>query len=159
MKEIPLTRGKVALVDDEDYERVNVFKWQAAPSQSGIWYAVRTVTVDGRRAPCRMHRFIMGVPVGVLVDHRNRDGLDCQRRNLRVATGSQNGINSPKRKCNSSGFKGVRFYPRSSRWDARIGYQGRKIHIGYFDTPEQAARAYDQKAAELFGEFAYLNFA
>jgi len=100
-----------------------------------------------------MHTFLTGWP---MVDHRNGNGLDNRRANLRPATKSQNGANRLIAASNKSGFKGVDL--KKGRWRAQIKVVGSKIHLGYFDLAEEAARAYDMAAIEAFGEFATLNF-
>lgn len=154
MKEIPLTRGMVALVDDEDYERVSAYKWQAmagSPNKD-VWYASR-----GALNRCLLHRFIVNAPDDIDVDHHNGNGLDNQKRNLRLATASQNGAN---RKPNRGRrFKGVHYHQVARRWRAVLKCQGGVgTYLGQFHTPEDAARAYDAKAIEMFGEFARPNF-
>lgn len=155
MKEIPLSRGLVALVDDGDYERVtSVGKWYANPSDR-TFYARKNFWRDGRCVSVRMHTLITGLR---LVDHANGNGLDNQRTNLRAATSSQNSMNRQLRSDNTSGFKGVTMHSQSGRWRAQINRAGEKYLLGAFDTPEDAARAYDLAARQLFGEFARLNF-
>ena len=107
----------------------------------------------------RMHRAILDVPKGKIVDHINHNGLDNRRANLRVATRRQNAWNKRKRrsKC-SSQYKGVMWLKKAGKWQARISCKGRSIVIGYFDDEKAAARAYDARAAELFGEYAAPNF-
>lgn len=156
MKEIPLTRGKVAIVDDEDYERLNVHKW-CVMRGGAAWYACRGTYTPGRGShTLLMHRVILSAPRGVQVDHKNSDGLNNTRGNLRLATISQNGLNARIRKDNTTGYKGI--WQSGLRWAARIRCQGKRMHLGVFSSPEAAARAYDKKALELFGEFARLNF-
>lgn len=149
MKEIPLTQGKVALVDDEDYERVSAYKWQANKGSAGYWYGHNDT--HGQ-----LHRFVVNAPRELMVDHKNGDGLDCRRENLRLATNAQNQYNAKLRVDNKSGFRGVHW--DGNRWIAQIKSQGRPIYLGRFNTPEAAARAYDTKARELRGEFARTNF-
>jgi HNH endonuclease len=169
MKEIPLTQGKVALVDDEDYERCAIYKWHAIKSKSRTtsrvaWYARRFVSVCNelgvrRQQAIYLHRFIMNAPPDKEVDHKNRDGLDCQRKNLRLATRSQNAINKPRDPRARTRFKGV--MQDGPKWYPRIYLQGKHVRFssgGGFDSPEEAARIYDQLALKYFGEFAYLNF-
>jgi hypothetical protein len=140
--EIPLTRGYVALVDDEGAERVLQHKW--------------CVHFNGDRRYAKnqhgtMHRFLTGWP---LVDHINGNGLDNRRENLRRATVQENNRNRRPR----NQYKGVTLERRTGRWFARIAIDGHRIHLGTFDTPEAAAAAYDTAAREHFGEFAWLNF-
>jgi hypothetical protein len=157
MKEIPLTKGRVAFVDDEDFERVNQFGW-CAHSNGYQWYAVRNVLLpDGRRVTERMHRFVMGLRHGDprQVDHKDRaQTLDNRRSNLR-ATLNQNQQNQGKRKNNTSGFKGV--HKTRGKWQARITVNSRLIHLGLFLTPEVAARAYDATAMKYHADFAVTN--
>lgn len=148
--EVPLTRGMVALVDDSDYERVmESGPWHAYPGPR-THYARHSIT-PGRQVT--LHSFLTGWS---LVDHINGDGLDDRRVNLRAATHAQNNANVRLRRDNHSGFKGVAD-SRSGRWRAYIG-SSPVLHIGTFDTPEEAARAYDAAAIQHFGEFARLNF-
>jgi hypothetical protein len=158
VKELPLTKGYVALVDDEDFERINAFKWQAhlTPRRDG------TVRVYGFRTHAKkgiyLHRFILNAPKGVDVDHKNGDGLDCRRSNMRLATRSQNLANLPWNAANTSGFKGVSFHKQSGRIQVVIGYRNRRYHIGLYDDPAFAAAVYDAAARHLFGSFANTNF-
>lgn len=158
MKEIPLTQGKVALVDDEDYERLMQHKWCAhRPSGSRVFYAIAHVRIGPRRyGKLRMHRLLVDAPLGMEVDHRNGNGLDNRKVNLRMASSTENKRNVPPVSVNTTGFKGVS--RRDGKWRARIWNQGRQQELGVFATAEEAAKAYDTKACELFGEFAWLNF-
>ena len=154
MREIPLSRGLVALVDDDDYDRVTaVGKWYANPNHR-TFYARKNFWRQGRYIAVLMHSLITGWPSP---DHVNGNGLDNQRHNLRPATSSQNSQNRRMRSDNTSGFKGVYLRDRG-RWVASIWTAGKNRHLGLFATPEDAARAYDAAAAEIFGEFARLNF-
>lgn len=164
---INLSRGQVAIIDADDYERVNQFKWsaQAIFTKSGVrYYAYRTEWLGKQRTPearqrrILLHRFIMNAPDGVNVDHINREPLDCRKSNMRFATQALNLINRPHR--NTSGFRGVslRSVKQGTRYTAQIRSNRKTRRIGTFDTPEQAARAYDQAAINLWGEFAFLNF-
>jgi len=159
---VPLTQGRVALIDDEDAERVLAFKWtlNAGKSRKGKEYASRQAKrEDGKKRNVFLHRFILNAPKGIDVDHEDNNGLNCQRYNLRLATRSQNNQNR-KPKCKSStGFKGVyRYSGRTKPFYAFINLNGKRTSLGYYRTAEEAARAYDAKAKELFKEFARLNF-
>lgn len=151
-REIALTRGFVALVDDEDYERLAVHRWYAHVGEKGHVYAVR----GGGAAPeVRMHREIVGAERGQLVDHRSGDTLDNRRENLRVCNRAENAWNRSAARNGSSGFKGVSKHGR--RWRAQIFVNGRRYSLGVFTEPTDAARAYDAAAQSLHGEFARLN--
>lgn len=160
MKEIALTRGRVALVDDEDAVAIGAHKWSAAERKAGVWYAVRTVTV----APYRgrviyMHRAILGVTERtVLVDHANGDGLDNRRANLRECSRSQNSMNGRGRR-GTSRYKGVHWSHAHGKWGCAIKAGDRHIWLGLFSDEEEAARVYDAAAKAHFGRFARLNFA
>jgi hypothetical protein len=156
-REIRLRSGLVALVDDVDYERViSAGPWHGAPCGRHL-YVQRSVRKPGakRSTEERLHAFLTGWP---LVDHANGNGLDNRRSNLREATHAQNSANSRLSRRSTSGFKGVTWYKRTSRWRAHITADQVQRHLGYFDTPEEAARAYDTAATEAFGDFARLNF-
>jgi hypothetical protein len=156
LREIPLTKGYVALIDDEDYERVSMHKWCAFETGVKIKrvYGVRKTPGSRRtnRLNIFLHRFVMDAPSGIHVDHEDRNGLNCQKYNLRIATPAQNGANSQKI-IGVSGYRGVEPYP-NGRWRCRA----QERHIGVFDTPEAAAQRYDEVAIEIWGEFAMLNF-
>jgi hypothetical protein len=160
VKTIPLTQGKVAFVDDEDFERVNQFKWSARWSQNGRWYALRNVHPSkDRRAIQSMHRFIMGLEYGDPreVDHKDRiNTLDNRKSNLRV-TLDQNSQNRGIPITNKSGVKGVHWDEQREKWVAYIGSNGKRFNLGRFPTSELAAQAYDAAAKEIHGEFACTN--
>jgi hypothetical protein len=149
---IGLQNGMVAHVDLADFERVNVHRWRAYKSRN-VWYA--DTSIAGRSVT--MHRFILSPPDGMDVDHKDRDGLNNRRGNLRIATTAQNVANQRLSPNNTSGYRGVHRH-KSQRWVAAITCNRKATHIGYFAKAEDAARAYDTKARELFGEFARLNF-
>lgn len=157
MKEIPLTRGKVALVDDEDYAELAKHKWFADENNGG-YYAGRNVPCpDGKRRKVFMHRLILGLVRGdgKQADHINHNGLDNRRKNLRVCTAQQNRFNKRVLK-GSSKYKGVTSV--KGKWKARICHNYKTTHIGTYKTQVEAAQAYDAKAHQLFREFALTNF-
>lgn len=147
VKQLLILGGALVKVDDQDYALVVGKVWRLFVGLSGIGYAV--TSIRGRET--YMHRLIMGEPRAV-VDHRNRNGLDNQRRNLRVGTQSQNCANSRLSKNNTSGFKGVDF--RDRRWRARIKVDRQEIGLGRYDSAEEAATAYGLGAVLYFGEYA-----
>lgn len=153
-KSIPLTQGKFALVDDEDFEKLNKHKW----TFQARGYAYRRNPDKEKSLVLWMHRVIMNPECGMEVDHINGNKLDNRKENLRLATRSQNGHNMPLHKRNTSGFKGVTFWKRDNNWKSQITVDGKNLHIGYFEDPKDAAKAYDKSAREHFGEFARLNF-
>lgn len=159
-REVPLTRGYVALVSEEDYERVIPFKWNAKPSHSGnTHYAQRNVKrPDGTYTTQKMHRFILNAPDELEVDHKDRNGLNNTRSNIRLATRSDNQSNRSRFKNNTSGFIGVAWHKATGKWQARINVGKKLIHLGLFDDPAEAARIRDEKAIEQQGSFAVLNF-
>jgi hypothetical protein len=154
-KQIPLTKGKFALVDDDDFDAMSQYKWQTSNSH-GIWYAVRKVKIGEKRLAYLMHREILGFPVGMEVDHIDHDGLNNTRSNLRICTHQQN-ISSGRLRNHSSKFRGVSWYSPSEKWRAQIKVMGVKKSIGYFVNESDAALAYNQSAKSNFGEFAVLN--
>lgn len=157
MKEIALTRGKVALVDDQDYEWLSQWKWSWIPEASGTGYAKRSIKRGGQWTTIRMHRVILGASSDTEGDHCNGNGLDNQRANLRLCTRSQNTMNSKKHDGCSSRYKGVHWDSDRQKWRVQIGSRDNRQRLGRFDDENEAARVYNAKARELFGEFAYLN--
>jgi hypothetical protein len=157
MKEIPLTQGKVALVNDEDYTEFGRLKWQthrgAYTNYAGRW--VRHGP-GRKREFIQLHRAIMQAPPGIDVDHIDGNGLNCQRENMRRATRQQNCINTRIRCDNTTGFRGVVL--RGDKFDGHIKVGGRKLHLGRFSTATAAALAYDRAALQYHGEYARLNF-
>jgi len=164
MKTIPLTQGYVALVDDDDYDKVNQFKWRATVNRRRdgsvlAVYAIRSLPRDGgKRKFMRMHRFLLETDLEV--DHRDNDGLNNQKRNLRKATSTQQKQNSRKKKTikTTSKYKGVIFDKKAGRYSASIRHNGRRHFLGYFDCEKCAAEAYDAEARAHHKEFARLNF-
>lgn len=159
MKEIPLTHGKVALVDDADYEMlIAMGKWHC--NREG--YAAKTVyapTVNRvrRQITLSMHRLIMNTPDSLETDHIDRNKLNNQRSNLRICTKSENQGNVGNRKDNTSGYKGVSWSKGKKKWVAQISIKGKIKYLGQFINSTIAAKAYNAAALEYYGEFARLN--
>ena len=160
VREIPLSQGLVALVDADDYDRViRGWKWYAYHHGRTFYGTRRAQRPDGSITTQRLHRVILGlVDPAVSVDHRNGDGLDNRKQNLRVATKAQNNQNTRVRLDNRSGYRGVTWHKHTGRWRAQICVDGRRTHLGLFDTAEQAALVYDTAARQHHGAFASLNF-
>lgn len=155
MKTIPLTQNMVTIVDDEDFNELNKRKWSAAKG-CNVYYAVRTSHPTPKTI--LMHRVIMNAKKGDEIDHKNNDGLDNRKENLRFCTKSENQHNQISRIGQSSKFKGVGWSKSNRRWISQIRINGKRIHLGSFEDEEEAARAYDIAARKYFGEFACLNF-
>ena len=156
MIEIPLTQGQVALIDDEDYDLVSQYKWCASwNKRTKSYYAKTNIRkADGTWTMLQMHRLIMNAQKDEQVDHINHDTVDNRKSELRLCTHSQNSHNQGRNSKNTSGYKGVHWYKRDKKWQAQIKLNGKKIHLGYFSTPEEAHAAYCKAALELHGEFA-----
>ena len=155
MKEVPLNHGKVALVDDADFPAVSQLRWIARKTaNSNIWYAHTTT-----KPILLLHHFLLGKPPkGFVIDHVNGDGLMNTRANLRVCTQKENMKNQRQHRDSKSPFKGIWRAQHCDRWAAQLVCNRKKIYLGLYKEPEDAARAYDRKAIELFGPFARLNF-
>lgn len=159
MREILLNQGKVAIVDDSDYEFLNQFKWHAHQNHGRNWYVERLINQDGKRKELFMHRVILNAPKGMETDHINGDGLDNRRCNLRICTTSENQQNQRvQSRAKSSKFKGVSWRAREQKWRAGIQIHTKQIMLGYFVSEIKAALAYDEAAKKYFGEFAKTNF-
>jgi len=155
VRSIPLTKGYVALIDDEDYDIVSQWKWTALVSAKTV-YACRRQWVEGKKKIIYLHRQVMGIDDSRRIDHIDRDGLNNQKSNLRYATHTQNMNNKGPLSNGVSAYKGVS--PRGDKWRASICRDKKKIMLGTFASEDEAARAYDKAARELHGEFAYINF-
>lgn len=154
MKEISLNNGFFAKVDDNLFDDLNKFVWRSLNDT----YARMFVMSDGVRKTVLMHRYILNVTdPSIKIDHIDGDGFNNCIHNLRVCSHQQNMQNHNRLfKNNTSGYRGVSFHKKTNKWRATI--KGFK-HIGLFDTAEEAALAFDNKAKELFGEFCgKLNF-
>lgn len=153
-KSIPLSKGLVAIVDDEDYDELSLVKWHA----DNRGYAVRCVRFPIGPRKILMHRHIMQTGRGIEVDHIDGNRLNNQRSNLRTATSAENKRNQRPTRGGSSKYKGVTWNTRLQRWVAQIGVNRKSIYIGSFKDETEAAKAYDKAARQHFGEFACTNF-
>jgi len=147
MKEIPLTQGLMALVDDDDFEYLSQWKWTAR-GKGKYYYAIRIVN----KKAVLMHRLIMGTPSELVVDHLDHNGLNNQKNNLRNCTQSQNTQNMIR-----SRYQGVSWNKNEQKYTSKIGVRRKLFHLGYFDTPLDAAIAYNKAAIKHFGEGAKVN--
>jgi len=152
VKRIPLTRGKFAIVDDNDFGWLSRFSWCAYQTRS-------TNTVKfyaGRSKGMFMHRLIMNPSKDQVIDHINRDSLDNRRSNLRICTKSKNSMNQAKTRGVSK-YKGVNWDKYAKAWRASIFFNKRKLNLGNYHDEAEAAKVYNDKAKEVFGQFALLN--
>ena len=157
-RRIPLTQGKYAIVDPEDFQRLNKYKWHVVWG-SMTYYASRNSRIGKKRIAIKMHREIIDPPEPLVVDHINHKGFDNRRANLRPATRAQNAMNKSivATSSGSSKYRGVSWHKNIKKWHALIGVKHKSITIGYFDNEIEAAKAYDKAAKEYYGEFAVLN--
>jgi hypothetical protein len=156
VREIPLTHGKTAIVDDVDFERLGIHHWSCCKAG----YAMRGFRDNGKMVYLKMHHAVIGKPPpGYVVDHINGNRLDNRRGNLRFVTFQQNSFNTRKHQVENvtSRFKGVSYMRDKHKWRSRIMIGGREKHIGLYGTEEEAALAYNEAAKSYFGEYAKLN--
>ena len=163
MKKIKLgTKDIYTVVDDQDFELASKYPWYASiRKKDGYIRVVCKKQVNNVKFHYILSRVIMNPPKGLMVDHINGDTLDNRRQNLRLATHQQNCQNR-KKASKVNNYKGVylckRSYKLNKPWQALTDYHKKKVHIGMFATEIEAAKAYDERAKDLFGEFARLNF-
>lgn len=155
MKQIPLTQGKFALVDDEDFERLSGLKWHVRKSGNCFYATTYICKVNGKSTYFFMHRLILNPPDGIGIDHIDRNSLNNQKSNLRFATDSQNQANRRMQRNNKSGVRGV--HKHNNKWRARIYFRNKQICLGEYNNLNEAAKVYDEAAKRYFGEFAYSN--
>lgn len=164
MKIIPLSQGKVAQVDDNMFDYLSQWKWYAS-KDGDTFYALRHEQSNYKRKTFLMHRMILSASHRKWVDHKDRDGLNNQRGNLRFCNSALNQRNSKIRTDNTSGYRGVCWNKEQKRFSAYFyikrsesDKRQRRVHLGYFTTAIEAARAFDKAVSERFGEFANTNF-
>ncbi len=160
MKEIKLTKGKVALVDDEDYPELSKWSWFANPGKNDNFYAARRMSLGNSKSKIvLMHRVILNITdTKTKVDHEDHNGLNNQRYNIRPCTTSQNNMNTVAQKKSTSKFLGVSWAKEKNKWLACIGVNHKTVYLGRYFNEEDAAKAYDEAAKKHFGKFANLNF-
>ncbi len=160
-KLIPLSQGEFAIVDDADYNKLCGYNWYIQKKKSGVMYAIRHIWINGKRTTMRMHREILKEKGQTIIDHINRNGLDNRKSNLRKCSSGCNAHNSKIYSTNTSGYKGVTYNKDRNgvrKYIAAYISNGNKgNYLGRYKTEVLAAEAYDQKAIELFGEFALTN--
>jgi hypothetical protein len=158
VRQVPLTQGEVALVDDDDYPLAAPYKWHRATHGYAARWEPDAVEGWSRKRQVDMHHHIMGtIPGQVIWDHVNGNKADSRRCNLRRVTYSQNMIN--RRRCGrTSRYRGVDWCSRLGKWRARIRTDRRLVHLGYLDSEVDAARLYDEGAILYHREFARVNF-
>ena len=161
MRELKIKYDKVALVSDEDYDLVSQYEWCSHRKRRKgryAWYVDREEKINGKWKTIQLHTFILGNPPdGYEIDHKDTDGLNNQRDNIRFVTRSQNMMNRQKAAGTSTKYKGVSFHKHNKRFIAYINHNLVRIFLGCFGTAEEAALAYNDKAKELYGEYALLN--
>jgi hypothetical protein len=163
MKEIKLTKGQVALVDDKDFEELNNFKWQAWWNKdTESFYVHRSISTGGRKdrkvKTIKMHRFINNTPKNLLCDHADHNTLNNQKYNLRNCTHCNNNANARPGINKSSIYKGVVWDKQAVKWRSRVRFENRLYNLGFYESELQAALVYDFMAKKFFKEFACLNF-
>ena len=149
---VPLTQGYEAIIDAADAEAVKAWDWYAKMN-GGTTYAVRTCREGQRQRTVMLHRFLLGGQSGPHVDHRDGDGLNNRRNNLRSATCQQNQHNAKRRADNKSGVKGVTWDCKAKKWRAGIRKNGLRLHLGFFESIVDAATAYAAASTKIHGEF------
>ena len=146
-----------ALIDPEDWERVNANSWHQHKGKSGIYLATKVTLPSGIQTTRLLQRFLLDAQPGQKVDHHNGNTMDYRRANLRLATSAQNSQNSRKQSGRSSLYKGVCWDKRREKWVANIKANGKALYLGSFACELEASKAYDNAALVYFGEFACLN--
>jgi hypothetical protein len=154
---VPLTCARFTIISECDEQKVSKQRWQFSPKKQGTGYASGSTTRGGRQSTLFLHRFILDAPPGLEVDHKNRNGLDNRRQNLRLATKKQNAQNRALNRNSVSGVHGVHWSKNERKWKSSINVDGTRVHLGYFKDIDDAVRAYDAAARLYYGEFANLN--
>lgn len=153
MKCIPLTRGLSALIDDVDFELVSKHRWHARAVKNRSYASSK---INGKNVS--LHAYLLTPPQNSDIDHIDGNGLNNQRFNLRICSHMENMANQKQHRDSKSPYKGIWRAQHCDRWAVQLVYRGRKLYLGLFKDPIEAAKAYDLKAKELHGSFARLNF-
>lgn len=159
MKQIVLADGSFATVDDEDYERVSTRSWYIDNDGYIVSSKYLGISLEnkGMQDILKLHRFVLNAPKGTIVDHLNGIKEDCQKTNLRFVDKQQNTWNRRPTRLNRTGYKGVTRAPYGNKWRVHIMVNGKNHYLGSFTSSLLAAQAYNEKAKEFFGVYAYLN--
>ncbi len=162
MIEISLTQGEISLIDDEDFEEVSRYKWRINRKKNSCYARTNATDCNGKKITLFIHQLVMNSKPGDQVDHKDHNGLNNQKYNLRFCTYSENQQNKLKQifydgKKTLSKYKGVSWHRRDKKWIAQIVTSHKNNHLGYFVDEIEAAEAYNKAALEKFGEFAELN--
>lgn len=159
MKEIPLTQGQFALVDDDDFKELNQHKWYASLNTgTNSFYAVRSIGLKcGKWVKLRMNRIVMSCDIDLCIDHINHNTLDNRKLNLRIVTKSQNGMNQRRRNTNKSGITGVTWCDKRNKWRAHIVVDRKQKHLGRFTLKKDAINARVKAEDRYHGEYSYNN--
>lgn len=157
MKKLKLTQNKYALVDDEDFDYLNQWKWHCAKGDKYVARREYFVGGKGKSKIVYMHRLIMNTPEGMETDHINRNGLDNRRENLRICTGAENRFNHKLISTNKTGYHGVYWDKLKGKWGVGISIKGKHKGLGYYENIKKAALAYNEAAILYRGKFANLN--
>lgn len=157
MKKIKLSQNQFTLVDNKDFKYLNKFNWYVHSGGNTVYAARNSKTINGKRKTIWMHKEIMKTPKGMETDHIDGNGLNNQRKNLRICTKSENQHNRSKYKCNTSGFKGVSWHIGHKKWGASIQSSGKQIYLGYYDSKIEAYNAYCNACTKYHRDFAKIK--
>lgn len=157
MRKIKLTQNKFALVSDRDYYKLNKFKWYPDKGTNTFYVVRNSKDIFGKHLKVRMHHDILGKFVGKEIDHKDGNGLNNQRSNLRICSHSENQHNRNKYKCNTSGYKGVSWHKGKSKWSAQIRMSGVLIHLGDYTSKLKAYKAYCEACRKYHGKFSNIK--
>jgi len=158
-KKLPLTQDQFAIVDEDDYDRLAQYKWCVSRSRNCL-YARRSSKYQGKKITLQMHRVVLGLEYNdnLIIDHINRNGLDNRKANLRIVSQKINSYNCKMQRHNTSGYRGVAFYKQTGKYASYIKINGIQKHLGFYETPIEAALAHDVASLLAYKENAIINF-